>query len=332
MANRIDWESQIGRRLRLRDLHVFRTVARFQNMAKAAAELGVSQPTISEAILDLEHAVGVRLLDRSRRGVEPNIYGQALLRRVIAAFDELTQGIHEIDHLTDARTGEVRVGCPESVAATLLSPVVLQFTRTYPSVRISIFNINTPTVDIPQLRDRNLDLAIIRSPLPRLEDSRSDDMLVEYLYNDDLVIAVGTQSSFASRRKVDLIELANEPWILTPPGAAIYNYIIREFRTRGIPEPTRIIGTQTAGLRGDLLATGTYVAPLPRSIFELYAKQFPLKAVAIDLPPREWPIALVTLKDRTLTPIVQRFIGATREAATALSGNTKRPARGSAKG
>jgi len=140
-------------------------------------------------------------------------------------------------------------------------------------------------------------------------------------------ISVAVQSPFASRRKVDLIELANEPWILTPPGAAIYNYIIREFRTRGIPEPTTIIGTQTAGLRGDLLATGTYVAPLPRSIFELYAKQFPLMALAVDLPTREWPIALVTLKDRTLTPIVQRFVDATRQAATGLSGNTKIRAR-----
>ena len=62
MLRKIDWDSQIGRRLRLRDLHVFSTVAQRGSMAKAAAQLGVSTPTVSEVIADLEHGLGVRLL------------------------------------------------------------------------------------------------------------------------------------------------------------------------------------------------------------------------------------------------------------------------------
>jgi molybdenum-dependent DNA-binding transcriptional regulator ModE len=81
MSRRIDWESQIGRQLRLRDLHAFFTVIRSGSMAKAATELGVSQPAVSKVIADLEHALGVRLLDRSPRGVEPTVYGHALLKR-----------------------------------------------------------------------------------------------------------------------------------------------------------------------------------------------------------------------------------------------------------
>ena len=70
MPSRIDWESQIGRRLRLRDLYVFSTVVRAGSMGKAAQELGVSQPAVSEVIANLEHALGVRLLDRTSQGVE----------------------------------------------------------------------------------------------------------------------------------------------------------------------------------------------------------------------------------------------------------------------
>src|SRR5258708_6031194 len=69
MVRGIDWDRQIGRRLKLRDLHVFLTVAQQGSMAKAAVELGVSQPVVSTVIADLEHAVGVRLLERSTRGV-----------------------------------------------------------------------------------------------------------------------------------------------------------------------------------------------------------------------------------------------------------------------
>src|SRR5256885_15686317 len=74
MPRKIDWDSQIGRRLRLRDLHVFHAVAQNRSMAKAAVQLGVSQPAISEVIADLEYALGVRLLDRFPQGVEPTMY------------------------------------------------------------------------------------------------------------------------------------------------------------------------------------------------------------------------------------------------------------------
>jgi DNA-binding transcriptional LysR family regulator len=97
MLRKIDWERQIGRRMRLRDLHVFSAVVEHGSMAKAATKLGVSQPAVSEVIADLEHMLGVRLFDRSPRGIEPTIYGVALLKRSSAAFDELRQSIRDIE-------------------------------------------------------------------------------------------------------------------------------------------------------------------------------------------------------------------------------------------
>ena len=81
MVRVIPWEQQIGRRLRLRDLFVFFTVVEYGSMARAGAKLGVSTPSISEAIATLEHALGVRLLDRSPKGVVATPYGEALLAR-----------------------------------------------------------------------------------------------------------------------------------------------------------------------------------------------------------------------------------------------------------
>src|SRR3979409_1448046 len=119
MLRKIDWESQIGRRLKLRDLHVFSTVVQHGSMAKAARHLGVSHPAVSEVIADLERALGVRLLDRSAQGVEPTIYGDALLKRSVAVFDELKQSIRDIEFLSDATTGEVRIGCTDALCYTL---------------------------------------------------------------------------------------------------------------------------------------------------------------------------------------------------------------------
>src|SRR4051812_30284528 len=124
MRKRIEWEGQIGRRLRLRDLYVFSSVVRLGSMAKAAQSLGVSQPAISEVVADLEHALGVRLLDRNAQGVIATVYGTALERRSVAAFDELKQGIKDIEFLSDPTAGEVRIGCPESISAATLQPII----------------------------------------------------------------------------------------------------------------------------------------------------------------------------------------------------------------
>jgi DNA-binding transcriptional LysR family regulator len=104
------WDERVARRLKLRDLYVLRTVTTLGSMGKAAHELAVSQPAISKAITDLEFVLGVRLLDRSRRGVEVTRYGAALLKWSAAAFDNLRQGVDEIDFLADPTGGEVRIG------------------------------------------------------------------------------------------------------------------------------------------------------------------------------------------------------------------------------
>jgi molybdenum-dependent DNA-binding transcriptional regulator ModE len=136
MVQKIDWETQIGRRLKLRDLHVFSTVVQRGSMAKAAQHLGVSQPSVSEVIANLEHALGVRLVDRSAQGIEPTIYGDALLKRSVAVFDELKQSIRDIEFLSDATTGEVRIGSMEAPWFTLLPDVIRRFSQQYPRIEV----------------------------------------------------------------------------------------------------------------------------------------------------------------------------------------------------
>src|SRR5258705_6110615 len=91
MSKIVDWDRHIGRRLKLRDLHVFFRVVQLGSMAKAAAHFRVTQPAVSQVIADLEHALGVKLFDRSPRGVEPTVYGRSLLKGGAAAFDDLKQ-------------------------------------------------------------------------------------------------------------------------------------------------------------------------------------------------------------------------------------------------
>ena len=165
MVRKIDWDSQLGRRMRLRDLHVLMTVVRLGSMARAAKELSVSQPAVSEVIADLEHLLAVKLLDRTPQGVTPTAYGAALLRRSVAAFDELRQGIRDIEYLSDPTVGELRIGCPESIAAAFLQPIISKFATNHPGVILDIDTVNTLSFT-PKLRERTLDIVLARSGWP----------------------------------------------------------------------------------------------------------------------------------------------------------------------
>src|ERR1043166_5838188 len=134
----MEWESRIGRRVRLRDLHILSTVVDAGSMAKAASILRMSQPSISEAIANLEAALSVRLLDRSPRGIEPTIYANALLQRGRVVFDELNQGVREIEYLADPTVGEVRIGSPENLASGFVPAVIDELSRRYPKITFQV--------------------------------------------------------------------------------------------------------------------------------------------------------------------------------------------------
>src|SRR5215831_12430765 len=75
----MQWTDRIGRRVKLRDLHILLAVAQTGSMSRAADRLAISHPVVSKTIADLEHALNVRLLDRTPQGTEPTAYGRALL-------------------------------------------------------------------------------------------------------------------------------------------------------------------------------------------------------------------------------------------------------------
>jgi DNA-binding transcriptional LysR family regulator len=308
MLRKIDWDSQVGRRLRLRDLHVFFTVAQQGSMGRAAVQLGVSAPTVSEVIADLEHGIGVRLFDRSKQGVEVTAYGRALLKRTITVFDELKQSIRDIEYLADAGTGELRIGCPDSIATTLLLHVVRRFSKKYPRVALHVDAVPFPAAEFPRLRDRTYDLILIRW-LPRhREEHSSDDLNVEFLFDDPLIVAAAPQSGLARRRKIDFADLADVPWLL-PADTWTYALLAEAFRERKLEAPKVRLVTMSVQIRADLLADGECVTMFPTSV----ANHYGLKALRVDFPVRPWPVSIITLRNRSLSPVAERFIDCVRE-------------------
>jgi DNA-binding transcriptional LysR family regulator len=310
MLKKIDWDSQIGRRLRLRDLHVFSTVAQDGSMSKAAARLGVSTPTVSEVIADLEYGLGVRLLDRSPKGVEPTRYGDALLKRTLTVFDELKQSIKDIEHLADPATGEIRIASPLAITFTIIPHILERFVKKYPRVALHLDEVTSSSTrhDFQDLRDRKYDLVLGRGGSLLAEPS-TDDLNTEVLFNDQLVIAAGPKSKWAARRKIDLAELVDEPWIMQGPQTWNYRNLAAACQARGLAMPRASLTTLSMSVIKHFLAGGEFITSMPRSV-ALFSS---LKVLSVDLPTRPWPVYVATLKHRTMSPVAARFIECARD-------------------
>src|SRR5262245_48288388 len=155
----MQWDDRIGRRLKLRDVHVLLATVQCGSMAKAAERLAISNPVVSKTIADLEHALGVRLLERSRQGVEPTPYGRAVLKHGLAAFDELRQCVKEIEFLADPTSGEVRIGSIIPLAASFASAVIDRLSRRHPRIAFQLV-VGTVEELYRELVSRNIDLLL----------------------------------------------------------------------------------------------------------------------------------------------------------------------------
>ncbi len=311
------WEARIGRRIRLRDLHVLLTAVQCGSMAKAARRLAVSQPAISKAIADLEHTLGVRLLDRGPQGIEPTVYGSALVRRGLAVFDELRQAVGEIEFIANPSVGDVRIGCNESLSAALLPAVIERMSDQHPGVTVQLSQMSRPiTLEIQQLRERNVDLIIGRGIFPIPED----DLNVEVLFEEPLLVVAGAQSPWVRRRKLELAELVDAKWILYPPNEPPGLLVEQAFRLQGLAVPRSSVTTSSFHLRDALLTRGDYLTVVPACMLRVFnAKHMGVKSLPIDLGIEDRPVAVFTLKSRTLSPLAEIVIKTVRAVVTSVS-------------
>jgi DNA-binding transcriptional LysR family regulator len=283
-------------------------------MAKAAAHLAVSQPAVSKAIADMEHTFGVPLLDRKPQGVEPTLYGEALLKWGDPVFDDLRHAVKEIEHLADPTSGELSIGATLAMIEGMLPVAVDRLSRLYPKIVFRIDQQPTTQERFEELRARKLDLVIGRIPrtLP-MEDLKS-----EILFEEPLHVVASADSSWARRRRIALADLINESWVL-PSETAVGSFIAQVFQASGLPFPRRGITYNGLQFTRSMVATGRYLGMFPGSFWHFSSKRSGLKILPVKLPIGAPPVGVVTVKNRTLSPAAKLFIESVREVTKPLS-------------
>jgi DNA-binding transcriptional LysR family regulator len=312
------WNDRIGRRIKLSDLHILLAVAQSGSMAKAASQLAISHPVISRSISELEHTLGVQLLERNPRGVELTEYGHAILNRSHAAFEELRQGVKDIEFLADPTAGEVRIGTTPPLAASFVSAVIDRLANRYPRIVFRVV-VEGGEAQRRNLSERRLDLLVFRKSSIITDGQLSFETLFESPY----VVAAGTKSPWIGRRRIALGDLANEMWALPAPDDAFGPFVVDAFRASGLAVPRATVVASTLEMRANLLRTGRYLTILPEFWLQFPDRHPFIRKLPVDLPVASGPIGIVTPKNRVPGPVAQHFIDCAREAAKPLTRNKK---------
>jgi len=309
----MDWPDRIGRRLKLRDLNILLTVVQCGSMTKAASVLAVSNPVVSKAISDLERTLGVRLLNRSPQGVEPTVYGHALLDRGVVAFDELKQAVKHIEFLSDPTAGEVRIGASIAVAAGFVSAVADRLSRRHPRISFQVLSADSAT-SYRALEERKVDLVIVHM-FGLFAEAHMD---AEILYDEPHAVLAGAQNPWTRRRNIALADLMEEPWTLPPADSLFGTVVLEAFRASGLDLPRAVV-TASFPVRYAMLTTGRFLTMAPAYVMRFPTRNTALKVLPIDLPMTRRPVGIITLKKRPLSPVAGVFVDCAREVAKPLA-------------
>jgi DNA-binding transcriptional LysR family regulator len=277
------------------------TAVEARSVSRAATQLLVSQPAISKTIKQIERAVGVQLVKRSSRGIEPTEQGLALLARSRAAFRELRAGIEAMGDVTHSQSGEVRIAGNQVALSGIIPTVINRLCGRHSGIEFNVIPSQTFEDQIRVLEKEKADLVVGRVALPRI----ADHLRVSELFRDDFLVVAGPDSRWRRRKKLTLAELVNEPWTFPSPDTVTGQYMIEIFRANGHEPPQINVIASSLQLHQRLVIESDFLTLFPSSL----ARSVPgMRVLPLTLKQDRRSIGILTLKYRTLSPLAKLFI------------------------
>lgn len=308
------WDERVGRRIKLRDLHLLEAAARTGSLAKAAKSLGMSQPAVSYAIAEMERSLAVPLLDRTSQGVVPTAFGHALLKRSVVVFNEIRHGLNEIETLADPTRGEIRLGTPQPMLP-VTTAIIDRMSQRYPNVSFHL-SVESTHVLLRELRERAIELVISRMLAPTVDD----DLSIEVLFQDELAIMAGRGNPWTKRKSVTLEQLLQGPWVLPPPDGWLHPLLQKAFGAKGLKVPSATVSTLSTHAISMLVARGPFLTVHPQTMLRVPTEHRLLSALPVSLRETRTPVGLISLKHHTLSPVAKVFAASAWEVVKELIG------------
>ncbi len=207
---------------------VFYYTARYGSLTRAANELNISQPAVSQSLKQLEKSLGVILFQRAAKGVTLTAEGQLLFSHVRKGYEQIEQGIEKLRRMQNLEIGEVHIGASDMTLQYYLLPYLEKFHEKYPQVKVVVTNAPTPET-LELLKAGKIDFGVVSEPFDRLPDI--DSKAVKEI--EDVFVA-GRRFISYKNRTMDLQELENLPVISLENNTSSRSYMDKFLGENGV--------------------------------------------------------------------------------------------------
>lgn len=302
-------ERWITRKFRLRHVELIAELHDCGSIMKAARRLSLTQPTVTKALRDVESTLGVRLFERSNRGLEPTAYGEIFARHAKIVLAQLRHAAEELESLRAGYSGKVTVGTLLAASASILPDAIAMLKKQRPAVAISVV-VGTYDILMPSLLVGDLDMVLGRLP----EEGRSRALVYEEFYAEPICVVARRGHPLARKRRLTLRELANEPWILPLPETALRRQIERAFVEAGAPLPRNVIESVSILTNRALLRKSDCIGVMPYHVALDDVELGLLAILPVKLKSIETPVGAILRAPGKLPPAAAALLDCLRLA------------------
>jgi DNA-binding transcriptional LysR family regulator len=302
----------LARRLKLRQLLLLRALHDSGNLRRSAAALNLTQPAATRMLQELEGTLGVKLFERSPRGMAPTPYGEAMIRHAGAVLADLDSAREEISALAEGSHGRVAVGTLMSTASLLLPRAIARVKARSPRLQVTVQE-GTHDHLLEALLKGDLDLMLGRL----LPGTAQDAVLIEILYREEFRVVCGAANPLA-RRRPKLGELVDRPWILPPVHVPLRQRLEGLFLAQAGRRPADLVESTSVLTNLTLLRESDALGVLPAETARHYAKLGLLVELPVSLKGILGPVALVTRRNHARAPAAETLLVALRRVAAEL--------------
>jgi DNA-binding transcriptional LysR family regulator len=300
--------------MELRQLRYFLAVATHGQFMRAARDLNVAQPALSQQIRKLELELGDRLLQRHSGGVVLTPAGEALLPHARAVVAEVARASYDVQSLASELRGRVRFGSMRSLGGIRLPSLLSDFHRRHPGVEIELQEASSEQT-LGAVREGRLDLGLVNMTAKRLDRGLG----IAELYTEDVVLIVSPEHRFANRKTVGVEALKGEDLVVYSQSSAIRAAISAAHSRHGISIRMPYESADLMTVRG-LVAGGVGIALIPRSAAEMEGPPVAILNVKPSLGTRT--VSLVWSQDSERSAASHVFLEFAREYLVSEAANT----------
>jgi LysR family hydrogen peroxide-inducible transcriptional activator len=271
--------------MEIHQLRYFCAVAKTGNFTRAAEQEHIAQPSLSQQIMKLEEELGTKLFDRLGRTARLTHFGDAFLPRAQAILRDIDEARCQVREMAGMDAGRVSLGAIATIAPYLLPQGLSGFCRKYPEIQLTVME-DVTSVLLTQLREGNLDLALLAYPVP------GNDLVYEEVLSEPMYLVVPNSHRIASSKLSSLREIEDDPFLLLKDGHCFRESTIQAcHRARFKPNVVFESG-QFATILG-LVTANTGVSVIPEMAVD---HRKGCKFIRIDDPRARRRVGLVRLK------------------------------------